>query len=114
MKKTREGGSITPKQWQSAYSQTGFAHRVASSSVASVLSHSLSRLGQDFLPLYLLWSIIMQWSSNQSDCSYMGSTDTCMLFPGQTATCSHLTSGHLVNDLHVIYVIGALIHQGAD
>ena len=40
-----------------------------------VLSHSLSQLGQDFLPLYLLGHS-SQVASNQSDCSYMGSTNT--------------------------------------
>ena len=54
----------------------------------------------------------MQWSSNQSDCSYMGLTDTCLLFAGQMATCSHLTSGPLVNELHVLSMRGALIHFG--
>ena len=53
-----------PGQWQNAWSQTGFDDCCASSWIASVLSHSLSQLGQDFLPLHHLRSTIMQWSSN--------------------------------------------------
>ena len=47
--------------WQSTWSQTSFAHCFASPSVASVLSHSLSRLGQHFLPIHLLGFTIIQW-----------------------------------------------------
>ena len=61
-----------PGQWQNAWSQTGFDDCCASSWMASVLSHSSSQLGQDFLPLYHLRSTTMQWSSNLSDCSKHG------------------------------------------
>ena len=66
------GWFVTPGQWLNVWSQTGFTDCVASSSVASILSHSWSQLGPDFLPLYPLRSTIMQWPSNWSGCSTHG------------------------------------------